>query len=598
MTTPTKLPALRRELTADTTVASGDVITFPFASDTPVDRGWGREILDVRGMDTSRIKAGAVPLLFNHNWDMPVGMVEDGYVGRDGRGYAKAKWFSHDDARKVRSMVEGGLRNVSFGYRVDEFEDAGDGDYIARSFQPHEISIVSVPADIAVGLGRSEDNEVKEVRVIRAAHGKADDTAATEDVNMTEQSSSAATSAEMIRDVDPAGEKLRQRALENLGDSYGIHSDVIRRWKDEDISVAEATRQTLKIVAERTKAENAVTAVGMSPTETRQYSLIRAINAVVHKDWKNAGLELEAHQAIQKRSGKLLNEHSFYVPLEVQKRDLAVASSGGGYLVSTDNVGFIELLRNRSVVLQMGATRLSGLQGNIAIPKQTAASTAYWLSSETSTITESQPTISQLTLGPKTVGAYTEISRQLTLQSSPDAESLVMADLARVVALAADVAALRGSGAGGEPMGIVNVSGIGSVSGTSLAYAGILEFQSDVAANNVMPARGGYVTTPAVAALMMAEFVGGSGTETPVWAGNIWDGQMAGYRAMASNQMSSATMLFGDWSDLVWAEWGVLEIEVNPYASFQAGIIGVRAMYTMDVGLRYAGAFSYAHTIT
>jgi len=185
----------------------------------------------------------------------------------------------------------------------------------------------------------------------------------------------------------------------------------------------------------------------------------------------------------------------------------------------------------------------------------------------------------------------------LTLQSSPDAESLVMSDLARVVALAADVAALRGSGASGEPQGIVGTTGVGSVSGSSLGYAGILEFQTDVAANNVMPARGGYVTTPAVAALMMAEqrF---SSTDTPLWVGNIWDGQMAGYRAMASNQMSSATMLFGDWSDLIWAEWGILEVEVNPYASFQAGIIGIRAMYTMDVGLRYAGAFSYASSIS
>jgi HK97 family phage major capsid protein len=414
---------------------------------------------------------------------------------------------------------------------------------------------------------------------------------------MTEKDSSAATSAEMVREIDPNAEKLRQRALENLGDQYGIHGDVIRRWKDEDISVGEATRQTLKIIAERSKAETAVTHVGLSPREQRSYSLIKAINGVVHKDWKHAGLELEAHQEIQRRTGKILSENSFFVPLEVQKRDLSVAASGGGYLVSTDNVGFIELLRNRSVVLQMGATRLSGLQGNVAIPKQTAAATAYWLSSETSTITESQQTIGQLTLGPKTVGAYTEISRQLTLQSSPDAESLVMSDLARVVALAADVAALRGSGAGGEPQGIVGTTGIGSVSGTSLGYTGILEFQTDVASANVMPARGGYVTTPAVAALMMAEqrF---SSTDTPLWVGNIWDGQMAGYRAMASNQMSSATMLFGDWADLIWAEWGILEVEVNPYASFAAGIIGVRAMYTMDVGVRYAGAFSYASSIS
>jgi len=524
-------------------------------------------------------------------------MAEKAWVGTDKRGYVQAKFFDHPDAQKVRSMVAGGLRNVSFGYRVTEFEEAGNGDYIARTFEPHEVSIVSVPADASVGIGRSEDNEQLEVRILRAGSEMAESTAATEDVHMTEKDSSAATSADMIREVDPTAEKLRQRALENLGDQYGIHGDVIRRWKDEDISVGEATRQTLKIIAERTKAENAVTAVGLSPREQRQYSLIRAINGVVHKDWKHAGLELEAHQEIQKRTGKILSENSFFVPLEVQKRDLSVAASGGGYLVSTDTGGFIELLRNRSVALQMGATRLSGLQGNVALPKQTAAATAYWLAGETSSITESQPTISQLTLSPKTVGAYTEISRQLTLQSSPDAESLVMSDLARVVALAADVAALRGSGSGGEPQGIVGTTGIGSVSGSSLAYAGVLEFQTDLAAANVQPARGGYVTTPAIAAVMMAEqrF---SSTDTPLWVGNIWDGQMCGFRAMASNQMSTATMLFGAWEDLIWAEWGILEVEVNPYASFAAGIIGVRAMYTMDIGLRYAGSFSYASSVS
>jgi hypothetical protein len=73
---------------------------------------------------------------------------------------------------------------------------------------------------------------------------------------------------------------------------------------------------------------------------------------------------------------------------------------------------------------------------------------------------------------------------------------------------------------------------------------------------------------------------------------------MAGFQAMSSNQMSSATMLFGDWSQVVVGEWGVLEVEVNPYANFQAGIIGIRAMVTMDCGLRYAGAFSLASSIT
>jgi hypothetical protein len=67
---------------------------------------------------------------------------------------------------------------------------------------------------------------------------------------------------------------------------------------------------------------------------------------------------------------------------------------------------------------------------------------------------------------------------------------------------------------------------------------------------------------------------------------------------MSSNQLTAASMMFGDWQELVIGEWGVLEVEVNPYANFQAGIIGVRAMYSMDVGVRRPFAFSRATSIT
>ena len=73
---------------------------------------------------------------------------------------------------------------------------------------------------------------------------------------------------------------------------------------------------------------------------------------------------------------------------------------------------------------------------------------------------------------------------------------------------------------------------------------------------------------------------------------------MLGFRAMSSNQMPSANMLFGDWAKVVVAEWGVLSIEANPYANFQAGIVGIRALYSIDIGVRYGAAFSLATSIT
>ena len=401
-------------------------------------------------------------------------------------------------------------------------------------------------------------------------------------------------------------ETARRRGIANLCDGNKIENSVRDYWIGSGLSMEAVSDDLLKILQQR-GASNPQSAakLGMSQAETGKYSLVRAILAASDNNWSKAGFEMECSREIAGRMNVVPDSKRFYVPFEVQhrslpigKRDLTVAApTGGGYLVETANVSFVEMLRNRSVAYRMGAMRLGGLQGNVTVPKQTGAATWYWLASESTSITESQQTMGQMALSPKTGGAYTEISRQLLLQSSPSAEALVTADLGRVGGLGIDSAVLAGSGASGQPLGIINTAGIGAVTGTTLGYAGILEFQSDIATANVLPTSGGYVTTPAVAALMMQR-VKFASTASPLWDGNLWDGQMAGFGAMSSNQMAAASMLFGDWSAVVVAEWGVLEIEVNPFANFQAGIVGVRAIVSVDCGLRYPAAFSLATTIT
>ena len=183
------------------------------------------------------------------------------------------------------------------------------------------------------------------------------------------------------------------------------------------------------------------------------------------------------------------------------------------------------------------------------------------------------------------------------MQSTPSADTMVMNDLAKVLAIAIDLAALEGSGASGQPTGISATSGIGSVTGTSLAYAGMLEFQTDVAGSNALAANCACVTTPAVAALLSAR-VKVSSTYSPLWDGNVLDGNVCRFRGMATNQVTAASMIFGDFSQVVIGEWGMLELALNPYANFTAAISGIRAIQTVDVGIRQAGAFSRATSIT
>ena len=413
-------------------------------------------------------------------------------------------------------------------------------------------------------------------------------------------------------------EQSRVRAINNYAQANKITDNIRDVWIRQGYSLEQVSNDILKILEERGKTNpQPASRLGLTAGETQRFSLARAIVAAASKDndWSKAGFELECSRAVAQRLGKIAEAHRFYVPFEVierpldhqvrdylagmGRRDLTVATAGaGGFLVSTDNIGFIEMLRNRSVAFRMGARRLSGLQGSVTVPRQSAAATAVWLANEASTVTESQQTFVQMALAPKNVGAYTEISRQLLLQSSPGAEGIVTDDLAQVVSVAVDLGVLEGSGAGGQPTGISGTAGIGSVTGTSLAAGGVLEFQTDVASSNVTPMRPGYATTPAVAGLLMVRPELPTTGTTRLWTGNLWDGAMFGIPAMSSNQLTAASMIFGDWQEVVVGEWGVLEVEVNPYANFQAGIIGVRAIYSMDVGVRRPFAFSRATSIT
>ena len=622
-----KVPALVRRLdVAEFRMHDDRRLTMSASSTFPVERFFGSEVLDHTedAVRLDRAEVGSMPLLFNHDMGDPIGMVDAARVS-DGRLMVEAHLFDTERAADIEKMIRGGLRNVSVGYRLHRVEEMKDGSSIVREWEPFETSIVTVPADPTVGVGRAFDTET-EVRFQRAESQSAE-TAAKPKENAVSEETQTETRAEDAAETTtdqtrPAVvedrpsqpnavemERKRQEGIDKLCRINKVDENIKKYWVNAGLSLDQVADDLLRIIEDRgnTNPEPA-SKLGLSRGETQSFSLRRAIVACSQQDWAKAGFELECSRAIQEKLNKAPDPTKFYVPFEVmqdkrispeiQRRDLTVGTAAdGGFLVETENMGFIEILRNRSVAFRMGVRRLSGLQGNLTVPRQDGAATPFWLASESTQITESQQTFSQMSLSPKTVGAYTEVSRQLLLQSSPDAEGIVNTDLAAVCALAVDQAVINGSGAAGQPQGIIGTGGVGSVTGTTLGYAGILEFQTDVAAANIVPQAGGYVTTASVAALLMQRerF---AGTDTPLWSGNIWNGQVSGFGAMSSNQMPADNMLFGDWSEAVVGEWGVLEVETNPYANFQAGIIGVRAMYSVDVAVRRAAAFSLATAIT
>lgn len=375
----------------------------------------------------------------------------------------------------------------------------------------------------------------------------------------------------------------------------------IQRVERIDVLEQQPTRQ-----AQRPVPQDAAT-VGMGRRDVQRYSLVRAIRAAMTNDWRGAELEREASEATAQRLGRQ-PQGSFFVPADwLESRDLLVGTaSAGGNTVATDLLAqnFIDLLRNRMIVREAGATMLTGLVGNVAIPRQSGGATAYWVAENTAA-TESGQTFDQVAMSPKTVGAFTDISRKLLLQSSIDVESLVRMDLATVLALAIDLASLHGSGSSNQPTGIAATSGIGSVAGgtngAAPTLAHLISLETEVAQDNADMGRLGYITNTKVRGKLKSTAMVASTDSRMVWQ----EGAMPlnGYRGLITNQVRSdldkgsatgvcSALFFGNWADLIVGMWGGLDILVDPYTGGTAGKVRVVALQDVDVAVRHPQSFA------
>jgi HK97 family phage major capsid protein len=298
-------------------------------------------------------------------------------------------------------------------------------------------------------------------------------------------------------------------------------------------------------------------------------------------------------------------------------RDLSAGTStAGGNLVATELLGssFIDLLRNAMILDRLGITMLRDLNGNVAIPSQTGAATGYWVA-EGNAPTESQQTVGQMPLTPKTVGAFTDFTRRLLLQSSIDVELFVRMDLARVLGLKIQDGAFNGSGSSNEPYGLFNISGIGSVAqgtnGGVPTYDMCVDLETAIANSNADIGNLSYVTNTKVRGKLRKTQEFASTNGKPVWTSGRERGigEVLGYDAYVTNTIPSnltkgsssgvcSAMAFGNWSDFVAAFWGGVDIMLDPYANATAGGKRVIALQDVDFNVRNVASFAVDKDIT
>lgn len=356
--------------------------------------------------------------------------------------------------------------------------------------------------------------------------------------------------------------------------------------------LSDSRRRTLDVL----DVPGASASLGLSDREVRSYSISRAIQnclGLLDSSRTEGGIERECANALGQRFEVPLG--SFAVPMDV----LEYRSPSPSYFVGSSApsaLSFIDMLRNRSIVAQLGVQRLTDLKDDAAIPRQIAGTTITWLSPTTS-VTPTDPSFGQASAKPKSGVVITEVSEQLMRQSAAD--QIIKTALAGDMAVGIDAAVISGAG-GVEPLGIVNTSGIGTVAGTSLAYSGLVGVQKTVADANAIlnPKALGYATTPTVAEQLKGRQRFTS-TDSPLWRGALHDGEVEGVRAVASKQVPSATLLYGDWSTVWVGEWGPLMLSVDRGGNrFNQARVGIRALWMVDVFVTAPTAFVKITSIT
>lgn len=574
-------------------------LEFSFSSELPVTRWFGDEVLDhsPEAVNLSRLNDGA-PVLFNHDPDRVIGVVERAWVdGEKRRGMARVRFSRNEFAQQVVADINDGiLRNVSVGYAIGEAENRGES-IVATEWSPHEVSVVSIPADPTVGIGRSLDAgaPAQATPSTSLPHNMEDNTPNLDEVRaqaMAEERARVASITELCRThkVDDKAQSFIERGLT----VSEVQADILSELAKRPAQHAAPAARAVPIAGATPNAAD----IGLTDGEVRSFSFVRAINALANPSDRRAreaaAFEIECSEAAQQRAGK--QSQGIMIPADVLRgqRDLVVGTStAGGNLVNVDlrTGDFIDLLRNRLALANAGITMLNGLQGNVSIPRQSAAATAFWVG-EGGSPTESQQSIDQVSMTPKTVGAFVDYSRKLLLQSSIDVESMIRMDLAKVLALEIDRVGIYGTGSTNQPLGLTNTTGVGTqtITGAGGTYAQIVNMETTVGAANADANAMKYILNAAAVGALKTTEKSASGT-----VGNfaIMDTTLNGYEFIKSNQLGTNDALFGDFSQMILGMWSGLDLKVDDITGATAGTVRVIALQDLDFAVKQPSAFVF-----
>lgn len=587
-------------------------VTASVASETPIQMwsDWKEVLSHAPGAMRMGQRQKSLPLLLGHDPDRVVGVI-DAIRQEDGRTYATMRFASDEEGEKAFTRVKDRiLTNVSIGYRVfKRSEDEEQKITTATDWEIFEVSLVAMPADASVGVYRSL-NQATEKEPLMG--DKNQTTAATAVQKET------APAVQVSENEVRAAERARIQEIETMCRQFSIDDNRRNDLINRGASVDEARAAIMDTLSAQRQAPAADSKrdfdIGMSEAERRSYSLVRALNAHMTGNWREAGLEREVSVELARRMGR--DSNGFFMPTDLpMMRDAGYyvgTPTQGGNLVKTDLLmgSFIDILRNKAAVMQLGATFLPGLVGKVEIPRQSGVSATQWIQ-ETGTVTGSNATFDKVALDMKTIAAKSFVSRNMLRQVTMSVENFVRNELATSIALAIDLAALSGSGSSSEPKGLASQTGIltveGGTNGAAITFDHLIDMETKVADANADGTSMAYLANAVtIGALKKIKDANNNYIWKPIVGAsrNAIPGEVNGYPVARSNQARKnltkgtssgvcSEIFFGNWADLLIGEWCVLEILPNPYsaAAYDNGGLEIRALQSVDIAVRHPESF-------
>ena len=621
-----KMPTLYRTVTLSLDRAEGQepVIRAALSSEAPVQRqGWFDgtwvEILEhsKEAVDLGRAKHG-LPLLLEHETREQIGRITEIAIDKDKTLRGTLTFSRSARAQEIKTDVLDGIRQeMSIGYQITKVrkteKDNALTEVRALEWMPLEGSLVAVPADATVGVGRSLTIEPEERP-------------------MPDAPATPVTPTVRVEPDAGAVERERVKQITALARTHKVSNAKMDEAIDSGVTPAAFANRILESLAGGAHPITPPTdapAVSDEDLERGGYSISRFLHAQAEAAMtradprKIAPFEMEVHDALMQRAEKSGNptKGGFRVPMNLWVKPSVAAkarerlyfqrgaqevatASKGGELKFTEPGPFIEVLRNRIFVRDLGARLLAGLQGDLQFPRQTGAQTAYWVpESATADVTVSNMTFDNMKLAPKPLSAQNSYSRKLLAQNIVDIDNLIRDDLVQVFAIEIDRAAINGVGSNNEPMGILNASGTNSVTaganGGTVSYDLLVDVETQQAIANADRGALAYLTNPKVRGKLKKVAQISASTGIPAW----FMGEVNGYRAEATNQVPSnltkgtstticSAAVFANWPEGFIGQWGDIEFILDPYTKAARGDIVLTAYLMVDVGLRHPASFT------